>query len=101
MIALNKSSLLIDCDDLPFKFFFDSETNTLYLNEDISPNLVFLLNYPMKKKYKLVYLKSIEKCSICDSDLNRNSTNEFLLNKDMVIRKQKYVCKNKKCNKHS
>ncbi|MCL2115574.1 MAG: hypothetical protein FWH29_05065 [Methanobrevibacter sp.] len=101
MIALNKSSLLIDYDDLPFKFFFDSETNTVYLNEDTTPDLVILVDYHMKKKCKVVYLKSLEKCPICDSDLNKNGTNKFLLNKDRIIRKQKYVCKNKKCNKHS
>jgi len=44
MTNLNKSSLLIDFDDLPFKFFFDSETNTLYLNEDTTLNLVFLVD---------------------------------------------------------
>ena len=97
----NKSSLISNCDDVVFKFFFDGENNKLYLNEDVSPELILLMDNFAGRAYEVVYLKSIEKCPVCGSKLNKNGTERFLLNKSREIRKQKYVCSDKKCGEHT
>ncbi|KZX15898.1 hypothetical protein MBCUT_12240 [Methanobrevibacter cuticularis] len=55
----------------------------------------------MNEKYEVVYLKSIEKCPVCNSKLSKNGTDRFLLNKSREIKKQKYVCKDKECQEHT
>ena len=97
----NKPSLINSCNDEVFKFFFDDEKNILYLNEDISPDFILLMDDFAGEDYKIVYLKSIEKCPVCGSKLNKNGTEKFILNKNREIRKQKYVCSNKRCREHT
>jgi IS1 family transposase len=97
----NKPSLIINCDNDVFKFFFDSENNKLYLNEDVSPRFILLMDNFVGEEYEVVYLKSIEKCPVCESKLNKNGTEKFLLNKNREIRKQKYVCSDKKCSEYT
>ena len=101
MISINKPSLICDFDDKVFKFFFDSESNRLYLNDDISPEFILLIDNFVLKEYEVVYLKSIEKCPVCGSELIKNGTEGILLNKIRPIRKQKYFCSDKKCRKHT
>jgi hypothetical protein len=43
----------------------------------------------MNDEFEVIYLKSIEKCPFCGSDLNNNGTYKFLLNKSREIKKQK------------
>ena len=83
-----------------FNVFFDSENNKIYLNEDIPPEFVLLMDTFMSKEYEVIYLKSIEKCPVCGGELSKNGTDAFLLNKNREIRKQKYVCKDKECREH-
>ena len=45
----------------------------------------------MTEEYTVVYLKSVEKCPVCGSDLSKNGTDGFLLNKSREIRKTK-IC---------
>jgi DNA repair exonuclease SbcCD ATPase subunit len=101
MLSKKKPSLFNNCVDDVFNFFFDSENNKLYLSEDISPEFIFLMDNLMNEEYGVVYLKSIEKCPVCGSKISKNGTCGFLLNKSREIKKQKYVCKNKKCRKHT
>jgi hypothetical protein len=101
MVSLNESSLICNYNDGIFKFFFDSESNKLYLNENIPPEFVLVMDKILKKEYEVVYLKIMEKCPVCGSDLNKNGTDGFWLNKSREIRKQKYVCTDKNCEKHT
>jgi len=101
MFSKINSSLLCNYDNEVFKFFLDSEKSKIYLNEDISPEFILLMDNFIQKDYEVVYLKSIEKCPVCGSELNKNGTDKFLLNKNREIKKQKYVCKDKKCNEHT
>jgi hypothetical protein len=101
MILLNKSSLICNCNDEIFKFFFDSKSNRLYLNEGIPPEFVLLIDNILKEECEVVYVKFVEKCPVCGSDLNKNGTEGLLLNKVREIRKQKYVCTNKMCKEHT
>jgi len=50
----------------------------------------------MSEKYDVVYLKSIEKCLVCKSELSKNGTDEFLLNKNRKIRNKNIFTKIKK-----
>ena len=63
----------------------------LYLNEDDSPDLVILFDKLLNDEYEVVYLLSSEKCPFCGLGLNKNGTDEFLLNKVSKIRITK-VC---------
>ena len=101
MASLNESSLICNYADGIFKFFFDGESNKLYLNEDVPPEFVLLMDNFLKEEYEVVYLKSVEKCPVCGSDLSKNGTDDFLLNKIRVIKKQKYVCTDKMCKEHT
>ena len=101
MASLNESSLICNYDNGIFKFFFDGESNKLYLNEDVPPEFVLLMDNFLKEEYEVVYLKSVEKCPVCGSDLSKNGTDDFLLNKIRVIKKQKYVCTDKMCKEHT
>jgi len=100
MVSLIESSLICNYNDGIFKFFFDVESNKLYLTENIPPEFILLMDNTLKYEYEVVYLKSVEKCPVCGSDLNKNGTDELLLNKVREIRKQKYVCTNKNCREH-
>ena len=101
MVLLNESSLICNYDDGIFKFFFDSESNKLYLSEDIPLEFVLLMDRILKEEYEVVYLKSVEECPVCGSNLSKNGIDGLLLNKVREIRKQKYVCINKSCREHT
>jgi hypothetical protein len=58
----NKPSLLCNYDDELFKIFVDSKKNKIYLNEDASPEFVFLMDRIMTEEYEVIYLKTVEKC---------------------------------------
>ena len=89
------------CDDGIFKFFFDGKSNKVYLSEDMPPEFFLLMDTFLKKEQEVVYVKSIIKCPVCGSDLNKNGTDGFWLNKSREIMKQKYVCSDKECKKHT
>jgi hypothetical protein len=74
----------------------DTAKNKVYLNEDVSPEFVFLMNNIMTEEYEVIYLKIIEKCPVCGSKLNKSGRNQLLLNKNRRMIKQKYVCSDKK-----
>jgi hypothetical protein len=97
----DKPSLIDNCVGEVFKFFFVGESNRLYLNDDIPPEFIFLMDNLVDEEFEVVYFKSIEECPVCRSKLNKNGTNKLLLNKSREIRKQKYVCSDKKCNKYT
>ena len=101
MSTLKNSSLICNCVDGLFNFFFDSENKKIYLSEDMSPDFVFLMDSFLAEEYTVVYLKSVDECPVCGSDLSKNGTDGFLLNKSREIRKQKYVCSDKECKKHT
>ena len=100
MTNKTKSSLLTVCDDDVNICFVDHENKRIFLNEDNSPDLVIFFDDLLKKQYEVVYLLSSEKCPFCSLGLNKNGTDEFLLNKVRKIRIQKYVCKNKNCKSY-
>ena len=87
-------------DDGVNNCFVDHENKRICLNEDDSPDLVILFDNLLKEEYEVVYLLYSENCPFCGSELNKNGTGEFLLNKVRELRIQKYVCKNKKCKSH-
>jgi len=101
MTPIKNSSLICNCVDGLFNFFFDSENKKIYLSEDMSPDFVFLMDSFLAEEYTVVYLKSVDECPVCGSDLSKNGTDGFLLNKSREIRKQKYVCSDKECKKHT
>ena len=101
MTSENKPSLLCNYDDEVFKIFVDGESNKVYLNEDIPPVFVLFMDTVMSKEYEVIYTKIIEICPVCGSKLSKNGTNELLLNKVRKIKKQKYVCSDKKCKNHT
>lgn len=91
MNTLKESSLICNCDDETFKFFLDSDQEKIYLSENISPEFVLLVDRFIGKEYKVVYIKSIKKCPVCGSKLNKNGTDSFLLNKSREIRKHEIM----------
>ena len=91
MINKIKPSLLNICDDDVINCFVDRESKRIYLNEDDSPDLVILFDKLLKEEYEVIYLLSSEKCPFCSLELNKNGTDEFLLNKVSKIRITK-VC---------
>jgi hypothetical protein len=80
-----KSPLICNCDDDIFNFFIDHESKKIYLNHDISPELVLLMDKFIEECYEVVYLLSAEKCPFCGCELSKNGTDKFLLNKSREI----------------
>jgi hypothetical protein len=67
----------------------------------VPPEFIFLIDNLVKEEYKVVYIKITEKCPVCGAKLDKNGTNTLFLNKNRVVRKQKYVCSDKECKKHT
>jgi hypothetical protein len=61
---------------------------------------IYFIEEIFGKSLEVVYRDLDEICPFCNSKLNKNGTQKFLLNKNKEIRKQKYVCSNKKCVKY-
>jgi len=95
-----KPSLISTCDVDVNNCFVDHKNKRIDLNEDDSPECVMLFDKLLKEEYKVVYHLSNKKCPFCGFKLNKNGTDEFLLNKVRELRIQKYVCKDKECKSH-
>jgi len=83
-----------------FKYFVLIEGDKLIIMNVISPLLIYSLEEVFGRSLEVVYRDVNEICPFCNSKLNKNGTQKFLLNKSREIRKQKYVCSNKKCVKY-
>jgi len=88
MNTKNKPSLVYTCDDDTFNFFLDHENKEIYLNENMSPDFVLFFDKLLKENYKVIYHLSVEKYPYRGSDLSKNGTDRFYLNKVREIRKQ-------------
>ena len=83
-----------------FKYFVLIGGDKLIILNVISPLLIYYLEEVFGRSLEVVYRDVNEICSFCNSKLNKNGTQKFLLNKNREIRKQKYVCSNKDCVKY-
>lgn len=70
----------------------------LYLNETVSPKIIYLLNELSPFKLKFIYFKENKECPICGSKLNKNGTKLYKLNKNQEYFKQQYKCSSETCN---
>ena len=81
-----------------FKFFVDSRNKKIYLNKDINPSLIYLMEEILTDSYQFIYYDDeLLFCPKCGEQLSLNGTQKFSLNKKLIIGKQKYICPNKKC----
>ena len=81
-----------------FKFFVDSKNKKIYLNKDINPSLIYLMEEILTDSYQFVYHdEDLLFCPNCGERLSLNGTQKFRLNKKLIIGKQKYICPNKRC----
>ena len=80
-----------------FKFFVDSKNKKIYLNKDINPSLIYLMEEILTDSYQFVYHdEDLLFCPNCGERLSLNGTQKFSLNKKLIIGKQKYIGPNKK-----
>lgn len=96
-MRLKKTSTNNMFDFKLFNFFDLSEDDVLFLDDHISPDIILFFDIFFNMNFTIVYLKSNPYCSVCGSKLNKNGKDNFKLNKHRIIKKQKYVCSNKKC----
>jgi hypothetical protein len=100
MNIMTKISLIHYTLEEIFKYFVLIEGDKLIIKNVVSPLFVYCMEEIFERSLEVVYRDVDEICSFCNSKLNKNGTQKFLLNKNKEIRKQKYVCSNKKCVKY-
>lgn len=71
--------------------------NTVYLNETVSPKIIYIFNELSPFKLKFIYFKENPICPNCGSKLNKNGTKKYNLNKNQEYYKQQYSCSSTKC----
>lgn len=92
-----KSPTIYNCAEELFNSLYFICENTVYLNEVVSPKLIYILNELSPFKLKFIYFKENLACPICGSKLNKNGIKKYNLNKNQYY-KQQYSCSSSKCN---
>ena len=93
-----KSPTVYNCAEELFNSLYLICENTVYLNEIVSPKIIYIFNELSPFKLKYIYFKEDLICPICDSRLNKNGTKKYSLNKNQEYFKQQYSCSSPKCN---
>lgn len=93
-----KSPTVYNCAEELFNSLYLICENTVYLNEIVSPKIIYIFNELSPFKLKYIYFKEDLICPICGSRLNKNGTKKYSLNKHQEYFKQQYSCSSPKCN---
>ena len=73
----------------------------MIISDKISPDIAYSLKIHTDYDIEVLYVKSDTKCPVCGHELIKNGTEPLSLNKNLKIKKQKYLCKNRKCKESS
>ena len=84
-----KPTFIYNVDDL-FKYFLYGSETKLYISNLLNPEIISLLSDYLDKNIKIIYFDHLELKEEGFTDLKKNGTEKFLLNKNLEIYKQKY-----------
>ncbi len=79
-------------DNNLFNSFLFCEGEKLYWNTTVSHNFISIAEEILQKSYKIIYYGLNPIYLICRQPLNKNGLQKFILNKNKIICKQKYLC---------
>ena len=74
-----KSPTIYNCTEELFNSLYFICENTVYLNEVVSPKLIYILNELSPFELKFIYFKEDFVCHICGRKLNKNGTKKYNL----------------------
>jgi hypothetical protein len=85
-------SLVSNCVDDLFKFFFNFDGDEVVLTNNIDPDIIHVIDKYSSKEYKFTYKMGEKVCPCCGGELVENGPVDFNLNKCRIIYKQQYLC---------
>ena len=83
-----------------FKYYLFGSEKKLYVSNLIDPEIIHVLINYLSEDIIIIYFDHLEFCGEGFTDLKRNGTEKFLLNKNVEIHKQKYYYYSKGSKKY-
>ena len=85
--------------ELVFKDYVTFKDNIVYLTEDVPEHIAKFFKAIMPDFVLIIYEMFNPVCPYCGAKLHRHEINEWKMNKETIIYKQRYKCTNSSCSK--